>query len=338
MAIDGAGYSSSEFQLAFKAESTIGTANVSSMQRIDISDVSFPSLNPVQTLDVKSGVGRTAAIADAFITEKHTLKEISFSATADTTVTRLLLQNILTTAVGSSPASYDIPNTYTPPELETGDNSSITIADTCTVAFVSPEAGNDHSIIFPGCTLTSLSLSGDMGTESGRVTLSGTFQTAFLPSYGQNKPTGMSAPGTSYYSLTDFTTTRKVAGVADSIISSLTLNLENPSNYGGFSGSNGDPTYIVRAVPEISATLDATIKYDDNTAGLADTFTDGTTVATELSNNGTWASATGFGIRGDYGKITSLGMSENAAMFYDVSIKLMANDKSGTSDVIQIIA
>ena len=335
MAIDGAGYSSSEFQLAFKAESTIGTANVSTMQLIDIDEISFPSLNPIQTLDVRSGTGRTAKGADAFITEKHTLKEISFSGTADTTVLPLLLQNIMTVAQGSSPASYDIPNNYTPPELETGDNSSITIADTCTVAFVSPEAGNDHSIIFPGCTLTSLSLTGDMGTESGRIKMSGTFTTAFLPSYGQSKPTSMNAFGTSYYSLTDFTTTRKVAGVADSIISSMTLNLENPSNYGGFTGSNGDPTYIVRAVPEIVATMDATIKYDDNTAGLADTFTDGTQVATELSNNGTWTSASGFGIRADYGRITSLGMSSDAAMFKDVSIKFMAHT---SGDVIQVVA
>ncbi len=43
MAIDGAGYSSSEFQLAFKAESTIGTANVSTMQLIDIDEISFPN-------------------------------------------------------------------------------------------------------------------------------------------------------------------------------------------------------------------------------------------------------------------------------------------------------
>tara|TARA_B100000424_G_scaffold152942_2_gene116828 strand:- start:15436 stop:16434 length:999 start_codon:yes stop_codon:yes gene_type:complete len=331
MAVDGAGYSSSEFQLAFVAESNIGTANVSSMNLINIDSVTFPSLNPTQVLNIRSGTGRVSKLASTFISEKNTMKEISFSGVADSTVLPLLLQNITTnTADGNT---YDVAHNYTPPELEDGASSAIT--KTVTVALVSPEAGNDHSVIFPGCTLTQLTMSGDMGTESGRVMISGTFSTGFTPTYGQNKPTSMTAFGSTFYSLSDFTTTRTVASIADSIIQSFSLNLSNPSAYIGYSGANADPMSIVRATPEFEISYDASVKYDDNTAGLHTDFKDGDTVTLELANNGTFSSATGFGCKASYGKITSISMSENAAMFFDVSVKLFAHT---SGDVIEIVS
>ena len=334
MALDGAGYSSSQFKMAIKAETTISTAITSSMNLLNISGISFPTIAPTQVLDVRSGDGRTAKVADAYISEKHTIKEISFSGYADQTTLPILLQAITTTAVGSSPASYDVAFNYTPPELQIGASAS-TNTKTFSVAFISPEAGDDHSIIFKGCVLSSLSLSMDMGSESGRVTMSGTFQTASTPSYGQSAPTSMTAFSANNYFLTDMHTTRKVAGISNCVISSLTLNIENPRNFLGFNGSTAEPESIISAVPEINISLDASIKYDDNTAGLASTFKAGTSVASELSNHGTWSSASTFGIKIDYGKITSLAMSENSAMFHDVSIKAMAHT---SGDVIQVIA
>ena len=333
MALDGAGYAPSEFKLALKAESTIGTENVSSMNLINVDSVSLPALNPTQVLDVRSGDGRTAKAADAFTTEKGTVREISFSGTADTTVLPLLLQNIVTTAVGSSPASYDVAYNYSPPEIQ--DGASASILTDVTVAVVSPEAGNDHSIVFPSCCLTSLSLTGDMGTESGRIKMSGTFKSGFAPSFGQAKPTSMTAHGATYYYLTDFNTTRTVAGVANSVIASWTLNLENDAVFAGYSGASADPESVIRGVPELGVSMDASVKYDDNTAGLHSTWKTGTTVATTLANNGTWSSASTFGVQASYGKITNVAWSESAAMFVDVSIKCMAHT---SGDVIQIIA
>ena len=334
MSLDAAGYSPSQFKMSIKAETTIGTAIVSSMNLLNIDAVTFPTIAPTQVLDVRSGDGRTAKVADAYISEKHTIKEISFSGYADQTTLPILLQAITTTAVGSSPASYDVAFNYTPPELQIGASAS-TNTKTFSVAFISPEAGDDHSIIFKGCVLSSLSLSMDMGSESGRVTMSGTFLTASTPSYGQSAPTSMTAFSANNYFLTDMHTTRKVAGISNCVISSLTLNIENPRNFLGFNGSTAEPESIISAVPEINISLDASIKYDDNTAGLASTFKAGTSVASELSNHGTWSSASTFGIKIDYGKITSLAMSENSAMFHDVSIKAMAHT---SGDVIQVIA
>tara|TARA_R100000664_G_C2745205_1_gene133075 strand:- start:140 stop:1144 length:1005 start_codon:yes stop_codon:yes gene_type:complete len=334
MALDGAGYSASQFKMAIKAETTIGTAIVSSMNLLNIDAITFPTITPTQVLDVRSGDGRTAKVADAYISEKHTIKEISFSGYADQTTLPILLQAITTTAQGSSPDSYDVAFNYTPPELQIGASAS-TNTKTFTVAFISPEAGDDHSIVFKGCVLSSLSISADMGTESGRVTMSGTFQTASTPSYGQGAPSSPTVFSANNYFLTDMHTTRKVAGISNCVIASLTLNIENPRNFLGFNGSTAEPESIISAVPEININLDASIKYDDNTAGLASTFKAGTSVATELSNHGTWTSASTFGIKIDYGKITALTMSENSAMFHDVSIKAMAHT---SGDVIQIVA
>jgi len=333
MALDAQALSPKEFKLLFVAESTIGTANVSSMQTINVDSVEMPSFNPTQVFDVRSGDGRTAKVADAYISQKAVQHEISFSGTADQTVLPLLLQNILTTAVGSSPASYDIAYNFTPPELEHGASSGIT--KTVTVAVVNPEAGDDHSIVFPGCVLTSLSLTGDMGTENGRIKMSGTFKTGYKPSTGQSAPTGASAYGSTFYYLTTMNTTKKIAGRADSVIQSMTLNLENPAEFLGYQGSDANPEGIARAIPEIIANMDATIKVDDNTADVHTDLLDGDTVATEISNHATWASATTFGIKGDYGKVTSVAFNEAAAMMMDVSVKFFAHT---SGDVIQIIA
>lgn len=329
--MSGVAYSPKEFKMAIIAEATIGTANTTTMQLMNVDSVSLPSLNPTQVLDIRTGDGRTLKSSDVFTSEKATVKEISFEGTADTTVLPILIQAITTTAVGTSPASYDIAYNYSPPSM--GDGVSNTgDTGTFTVAVVSPDSA--ESSIFSGCTLTSLAISGDMGTESGRVKMSGTFMTGYKPSYGQSTPTSMASYGSTFYSLTDLTTTKTVAGKASSVIQSLSINLENPSEYIGYQGADGDPQSIVRAVPEIMASLDASVKYDDVTADLHEDWMAGSSVASELSNNATWSSATGFGVKIDNGHLTSVGWNESNAMFIDVNIKATA---STSGDVIQVI-
>ena len=51
MALDGAAYSPKEFQLAIVAESTIGTANVSSMNLVNVDSVEMPNFYLTQVLD-----------------------------------------------------------------------------------------------------------------------------------------------------------------------------------------------------------------------------------------------------------------------------------------------
>jgi len=78
-------------------------------------------------------------------------------------------------------------------------------------------------------------------------------------------------------------------------------------------------------VPEISATLDATVKYDNQTAELPTTMKAGTTVISNLANHATIGSASSFAFIGSYGKITNVAYNEANAMMYDVSVKFGAS-------------
>ena len=326
MALDGQAFSPKEFKLAFVAESTIGTANVSSMQQVNVDSVEMPNFNLTQVLDTRSGSsGRVFDVDDALTDEKGVTKEITFSGVFDTTVAPLLLQNCVGKAESSDVVT--IAYNYTPPELETGDSSSITIADTITIAVIAPATSSgNRSIVFPGCTITALSISGDMANESGRLRFTATARTGFISSFTQAAPTP-TVYGTSYYSLATLAGTVKktIAGAEDCVIQSFSLNLENPSEYVGQGDASGNPEAIVRAVPEISATLDATVKYDNQTAELPTTMKAGTTVISNLANHATIASASSFAFIGSYGKITSVAYNEANAMMYDVSVKFGAS-------------
>lgn len=70
MALDGQALSPQEFKLAFKPETTIGTANVATMRLINVDSVETPALNITQVLDVRTGSGRTAKTSDMFTDEK----------------------------------------------------------------------------------------------------------------------------------------------------------------------------------------------------------------------------------------------------------------------------
>ena len=326
MALDGQAFSPKEFKLAFVAESSIVTANVSSMQQVNVDSVEMPNFNLTQVLDTRSGSsGRVFDVDDALTDEKGVTKEITFSGVFDTTVAPLLLQNCVGKAESSDVVT--IAYNYTPPELETGDSSSITIADTITIAVIAPAtSGGNRSIVFPGCTITALSISGDMANESGRLRFTATARTGVISSFTQAAPTP-TVYGTSYYSLATLAGTVKktIAGAEDCVIQCFSLYLENPSEYVGQGDASGNPEAIVRAVPEISATLDATVKYDNQTAELPTTMKAGTTVISNLANHATIASASSFAFIGSYGKITSVAYNEANAMMYDVSVKFGAS-------------
>ena len=334
MALDGQSYGASEFKLAFKVEANIGTALVTTMQLINIDSLELPELNTVIDFPVKSGTGRTAKSADKFVCEKGTLKSISFSGTADTTVLPMLLSNALTIAVGTSPASYDAATAYTPPKLTHAAASGDT--KTLTVAVVSPEGSN--SVIFPGCVLQDLVITvGGIDDRNGQAKISGTFVTRYKPTFDQAAPTSMAAYGTTYYYLTDFTTTKTFAGKSNVVLDGLTITISNPSKYDGFQGTDADPESITRGIPKLSVMVDGIVKYDSNTADLYKDFKDGGIAASiELSNNASWASATGFGLKATAVSIAAKpSLNDKTSMYLDVSLKCLDN---ATNDLIQIIA
>ena len=341
MALDGQAFSPKEFKLALVGESTIGTAVVASMKQVNVDSIEMPNFNLTQVLDVRSGTsGRVGDVADVLVDEKGVTKEITFSGVFDTDIAPVLLKNICSGATVSSDL-VTVAYNYTPPELQTGVSGDAT--KTLTIAVVNPKTNDgssdtNRSIIFPGCTITSLSISGDMANESGRLRFTATARTGYISSFNQADPSvasAFTAYGSTYYSLATLAGTAKktIAGADDCVIQSFSLNIENPSEYVGQNDANGNPEAIVRGVPELAVTLDATVKYDDNTAGYFNAFKTNSDVVSNLADNATIADATSFGFIGSYGRITSLAYNEANAMMLDVSTKFFA---SGSNPLIAI--
>ena len=344
MALVGDAFSPKQFQLGFKDETVVGTGVTSSMMLLDVDSVEFPNLAPLQVFDMKQGSGRVFQITDAYIDEVLQTKEISFSGTADATSLPKLLSNITNSAEraidsGVVPAAFIVTDSFQPATILVGGTSS-TIANTCTVAIFAPIGGGDIS--FPGCRLTSLSISGDISAENGRIKMSGTFSTAMNAATGGTYSSA--AWSATKYHMSLFLPSAanfKVANAANPVLQSFSINIENPAQYmGSYTPSKVEPQAISLAIPELSCTYDATMKYDSNTDNLDALWLGGTSVATQMSNNTDWYASDGFGFYSPQGYITSLGYSESTAQMIDVSVKCAATS-TGTApadSLFEIIA
>ena len=352
MAIDSAAYSPKEFKLGIQAESTIGAKIVTDIMLINVDSVELPSYNPLQVMDVRSGSGRTLKSSDVFTQKDLVDKDINFSGTADQSILPELLKNVFNStqrAAESSvkPAAYVLPDSFTPEELKNGATGATNGTRTMTVAVISPEGST--SSIFPGCRLTSLSISGDMGTENGRIKISGTFKTRFNVFINQAAPSQTNY-GSSFYNMNTIGTTKTVAGVADMVLQSFAINIENPAEYigytattadlGGGSTTNQDPEVIAVGIPGVTVTMDATVKYDSQSKGIDDVYQLGTLGLTHMSNNANWHSATGFGLYAKKSLVTSVAHNEAAAMMLDISMQMTADSSASAPDdsLIEIIA
>ena len=172
-------YGESEFQMAIKAETTIGTALLTTMQLMNVDSITPPDPGAVDIRDIKSGVGRTMKAADVIVEDKAVSKTFTVAGIADKTVLPMLVENLMTNIVGSSPLSFDIPYNYTQPELTHGTTTISDNTRTLTLAWVSAESGK--AIIYNGCVVTDLTISADANTDGGLVRYSATIVTGYIP-------------------------------------------------------------------------------------------------------------------------------------------------------------
>ena len=118
------------------------------------------------------------------------------------------------------------------------------------------------------------------------------------------------------------------------MIQQFKANIENPSEFIVQADSNGNPEAIVRAVPEISVSLDATVKYDNNTGTLMNTMNTGGNAPFYMGTHATIGdSSTTFAFQADNARITSLAYNEANAMMIDVSSKAVS---SSSGNMFQI--
>ena len=336
MAISVASYSSSAFKIAIAEQDAFGTieaAGGNAYHALDVDSISSPSLNPQQALDVRSG-SRVLQTTDFFHTKVGAISEISVSGTATTAALDMLLENMMSEAEGSASGVYSFLSNASAQSV--GSGSSSQAGTLLSIAMISPISAMDLG--FKDCVVTALSLSGDAGTEGGRIKFSATFKTG--SAVDATQVTAVGAVDTSFTAATENYTMntwtagyRQLVGVPDLVMSSFALNLSNEASFAGLI-STGYET--ISRSGEFSATLDATIKYDDKCQAFFENFMDQATGVSEgitLLNNDSALTDANFGINIPASVITNVAFNEQAMMMMDVSIKATGGGSTALVEV-----
>ena len=314
-------YSPKAFQAMVGFESTTGTAKVDALVSMDVDSVGFPSLNPNHVYDVRAGAGETAKLVDAFKTNKGTVKEISISGNAYHTSVSNLLANI----TGDVASEHQVAFNHTGADISMGTGSVSDFGQTMTVVITSPRTDSD--MVFPGCVCTSLTLSGDMTAEGGRIKYSATFKTGSVPSLSNASVSAATLYSAGTQRDMPSWTYTTLGGIADCVISNFSLNLEHDASFHGFDTS-GNPEVIARG-SEFSCTLDAQIVYNQDSEALINTYESGAAFtssgAINCSNHATIGSVTHFGFHIDTSCLTNCALSEGDVMMLDTSWKALAS-------------
>jgi len=321
------GFSPKQFQLAIAAEADGiggGEATDADYKFINIDSIEMPSLNPLQVLDVRHGAGRTLKAVDMFLSNKLTVKEISFSGIADATILPMLLSNITTDAS----TAYEIAHNYPGIDLAYGDSVSDN-TKTFAVVVVTPEAA--QQMYFKGCFLTSLTISGDIGEEAGRLKISGTFKSGCIPALNDTSivPTHNRASFNTNYFMTDYdhgasNGVMTIADLSGCVLKSFSLTIENDVVMSGYDAS-GNFQQMHRGIPEVAVTFDAVVKYDAETDNLIQTFGEQSTGTVANTLTATDNATRNVDISLPTCIITDVSFSEEDAMFLSVSSKAVAS-------------
>tara|TARA_R110002012_G_scaffold137439_1_gene292265 strand:+ start:3837 stop:4853 length:1017 start_codon:yes stop_codon:yes gene_type:complete len=320
------GFSPKQFQLAIAAEADGiggGEATDADYKFINIDSIEFPSLNPQQVLDVRHGVGRTMKAVDMFLSNKLTVKEISFSGIADATILPMLLSNITSDAS----SAFEIAGSYAGIDLSYGDSVSDN-TKTFAVVVVTPEAA--QQMYFKGCFLTSLTISGDVGEEAGRLKISGTFKSGCIPALNDTSivPTHDRASFNTNYFMTDYdhgasNGVMTIAGLTAPVMKSFSLTIENDVVMSGYDAA-GNYQQMHRGIPEVAVTFDAVVKYDGDTDNLIQTFGEQSTSTVANTLTASDGVTRNVDISLPTCILTDVSFSEEDAMFLSVSSKAVA--------------
>ena len=342
MSISTVAHSPKEFQFLIAEQDAFGTfEGTNPFHSLDVDSVGTPSLNPTQVLDVRTGA-RVLQAKDFFQDVKASVKEMSISGTATTDALDMLLANIMGETEGDATGVYTVASNVTANSMSVGVGSSSLADKLLSVVIKSPESsrasGDNADMAFKDCVVTSLTLNGDTGTEGGRIKFSATLQTGSVVHDLVDAATTVTTAfgADENYFMTDWAAAyRKIYGVANLVMSSFTLTLENPATFSGVTSTGYE---VVTRAGEFSATLDATVKYDDNTEDFFNKLnlqTENSSVAAQetlLDNNGTLANGA-FGIKMLKTFLTNVAFNEADVMMLDVSVKAVGNGSDALVEV-----
>ena len=333
MSISTASYSPKEFQVLIAEQDAFGTIEAgggNAYHAMDVDSIGSPSLNPTQALDVRTG-GRTLLVNDFFQDSKSAVKELSLSGTATTEVLDMLLENIMGEAEGSASGVYTFASNAVTQNVGAGDSSQ---AGTLLSLVVKSAFGTNADLSFKDCVVTSLNLSGDTGTEGGRIKFSCTIKTGSVVEDLTDATTTVdTAISANKYVMSSWVAGyRQLVGESNLVVQSFSLNIENDASFAGLVSTGYE---LVSRAGEFSATLDSTIKYDDKCEDFFEKLnnqTYGSTGATLLNHQGSLANDA-FGISMPNSILTNVSFNEGDIMMLDVSVKALG---SGSTALLEV--
>ena len=337
MAVDGNAYSPKQFSFLIAEQDDWGTLNENSggspdnsYLAVDVDSIGTPSLNVNQVLEHRTG-SRILQATDFFQDNKTKVMEMSVSGTLTTEVADLLLSNF----TGDTSSPYSIASNIGSVTF-TSASSGQTGNQILSIIYSSPSSGN--SLGFKDCFCTSLSLNGDAGTEGGRIKFSATFKTGSLPADLTNTDiaTDTAISSNNYYMSTWDADDRIVTGIANCLVNSFTLNLENDVTFAGATATGYE---VATKVGEVSATADFNIKYDANTDVLFENFHDQATGQSEgatLMATDATPSDGEFEFKFASSVMTNVAFSEGDMMALDVSVKAVGAGISSSTVLFEV--
>ena len=259
MAIAGNLTNLTEWQVAYKAETASQTANVATMQLINLMGQPTFSDNVYRAFDVKHGVGRTLKAVDMRAQTKGQIKTMSGTSRFNASQ----FSDFLSNAVGLAPevtGELDIPFNYTPPTVLPGDVDDDNTG-TFTFAVIPPEATNAQ--IWAGCAVTSLRVYSDATADGAYFMIDWEVSTQNEISTDQATPGSMVAYTISELGFYDLCTT-KTYNAIDIALLAFELTINPNTVFNGMS-ADGTPASIGRGHPIMEVTGSITVDYDTNT-------------------------------------------------------------------------
>ena len=282
-------YSANEWQLAYVAETTAGTANVTGMSYLNLqSDVTL-AWNAFRSAEAKHGVGRTAKAVDSVTITKGQTKELSFTMLMDCADFMAFAENWAGEAADLADGILDVGVAHAPAAVGLGDTDTDNTG-CLTFALVPPYAA--EAVVIPGCIIKTLTVSADKGTEGGRFVVDVVAATQGEISTGQANPTTPTAyTAPSALGIYDLCNETKYGGV-DIQLTSFSLTLENnvkftgACNEGGwFSAQRGVPEFAVSGNLAMVIDAKSADKWEDaiTSAESAISLTDGDNIAITIA-------------------------------------------------------
>jgi len=298
---------------------------------LDVDSIGSPSLGINQTLDVRSG-SRVLQATDFFQDRRASVKEISVSGTATTEGLDLMLSNL----TGDASSPYAIASNIATSTL-TSATTDQTGQQLLSIVYKSAY-GTNADLSFKDCFCTSLVLSGDAGTEGGRIKFSATFKTGSLVTDLTDATTSVDTAITAnnYYMSSWDADDRIICGIANAIVSSFSLNIENDVQFVGLTTSGFESA--TRA-GEVSATADFSVVYDSNFSVLMQTFnaqTAGSSTGATLMATDATPSDGEFEFKFASSILTNVAFNEGSVMGLDVSVKAIGAGVGSSTALVEV--